>query len=85
MDDEPVAQLECFRWLSEALGRPLPPRAPEAPAAWRKRGLTHKWVSNAKLKRELGYVFQYPTFREGFAAEIGTWTSTGKSSLRDRR
>ncbi len=70
VDDEPVAQLDCFRWLAKALSRPLPPPAPEEPGTPPKRGLTNKRVSNAKLKRELGYNFKYPTFREGFTAEI---------------
>jgi nucleoside-diphosphate-sugar epimerase len=68
-DDEPVAQREFFSWLSQALGRPMPPAAAlENPA--RKRGLTHKRVSNAKLKNELGYRFQYPSFREGYRDEV---------------
>lgn len=69
VDDEPVTQLEFIRRLAEALGKPLPPSAPaDAPA--RKRGVTNKRVSNAKLKSELGYALKYPTFREGYAAEI---------------
>ena len=36
----------------------------------RKRGLTNKKVSNRKLKMELGYQFKYPTFRQGYTAEI---------------
>jgi len=67
-DDEPVTQWEFFRWLAEQLGRPMP--AAEAEAAAGKRGLTNKFVSNRKLKTELGYRFRYPTFREGYAAEL---------------
>ena len=70
VDDEPVAQIEVFRWLSATLGRALPPVAGEAELAPRKRALTNKQVLNTKLKRELGYQFKYPTFREGFMAEI---------------
>ena len=36
-----------------------------------KRALTNKRVSNRKLREELGYIFKYPTFRQGYAAEIG--------------
>jgi nucleoside-diphosphate-sugar epimerase len=70
VDDEPVPQIHFFRWLSETLGRPMPPGAPEEPDAGRKRGLTHKRVSNRKLKMELGVTLQYPNFRQGYTAEI---------------
>lgn len=69
-DDEPVAQIHFFRWLSETLGKWLPPFATEEENAGRKRGLTNKKVSNRKLKMELGVVFKYPTFRQGYTAEI---------------
>lgn len=67
-DDEPVTQLEFFRWLSEKLSRPMPPSAPADPT--RKRGLTNKRLSNAKLKSVTGFRFIYPTFREGYTAEM---------------
>jgi nucleoside-diphosphate-sugar epimerase len=67
VDDEPVTQPECFQWLAERTGKPIPPLSNES-AAHRKRGASNKRVSNARLKRELNYCFQYPTFREGFVA-----------------
>jgi len=70
VDDEPVAQIHFFRWLSETLGKWMPPQAPDAEYGQRKRGLTNKRVSNRKLKMELGYQFKYPTFRQGYTAEI---------------
>lgn len=66
-DDEPVTQHDFFSWLSHRLGRPLPPSAPADPH--RKRGLTNKRVSNAKLK-STGFRFSYPSFREGYSAEM---------------
>ena len=36
----------------------------------RKRGLTNKKVLNRKLKMELGCQLKYPTFRQGYTAEI---------------
>jgi nucleoside-diphosphate-sugar epimerase len=69
-DDEPVAQVHFFRWLSETLGKWMPPFATEEEDAGRKRGLTNKKVSNRKLKMELGVAFKYPTFRQGYTAEI---------------
>ena len=70
VDNEPVAQIHFFRWLSETLGKYMPPFGPEEVEADRKRGLTNKKVSNRKLTMELGYRFKYPTFRQGYTAEI---------------
>ncbi len=81
VDDEPVAQIHFFRWLSETLGKWMPPFAgPEEPAT-RKRGVTHKKVSNRKLKMELGYIFRYPTFRQGYTAEIDRLQKAGQLSI----
>jgi nucleoside-diphosphate-sugar epimerase len=70
VDDEPVSQLAYFEWLSGVLGKELPPFVPEDPASFRKRGVTNKRVSNGKLRQELGYQLKYPSFRQGYAAEI---------------
>jgi len=69
VDDEPVRQIDFFRWLSEALGGEMPPFGDPDPPG-RRRGATSKKVVNLKLKAELGYRFRHPTFREGYAAEI---------------
>jgi nucleoside-diphosphate-sugar epimerase len=70
VDDEPVSQLGFFQWLSGPLGKELPPSAPEDAEVVRKRGVTNKKVSNRRLKMELGYQFKYPTFRQGYTAEL---------------
>ncbi len=70
VDDEPVSQLNFYRWLGEALGKDMPPQATEAESAERKRGLTNKKVANRKLKMELGYQYVHPTFRQGYTAEM---------------
>lgn len=70
VDNEPVSQLEFFRWLAAQLGKPLPPVTPEGAVAPRKRGLTNKRISNHKLRTELGFRFTYPDFRSGYSAEI---------------
>lgn len=67
VDNEPATQLEFFRWLAAKIGKPMPPSAPPDPQ--RKRGLTNKRISNAAL-RASGYNFIYPTFREGYGAEM---------------
>ena len=69
-DDEPVTQREFFNWLAEQLQKPLPPSASEEENARRKRGLTHKRVSNRRLREELCCELTFPTFRQGYAAEI---------------
>jgi nucleoside-diphosphate-sugar epimerase len=66
-DDEPVTQRDFFQWLSTRLNRPMPPPAPADPN--RKRGLTNKRVANSKLQAT-GFQFTYPTFREGYSAEM---------------
>ena len=59
VDDEPILQSECYRWLAQRLDRPLPPtRKSEQP---HKRGDTNKRVSNTKL-HQLGWTPDYPTF-----------------------
>lgn len=70
VDDEPVAQIHFFRWLSESLGKYMPPFATDEENTQRKRGLTNKKVSNRRLKMELGVQFKHPTFRQGYTAEI---------------
>ena len=70
VDDEPVTQLTFFKWLSTRLGRDLPPFAPEGTAENRKRGTTNKRVSNLRLKTELGWLLNYPTFKEGYEDEV---------------
>ena len=52
VDDEPVTQFECLKWLSDALGKPMPPFVPDSEPKSRKRGVTNKQVSNRKLKQE---------------------------------
>jgi nucleoside-diphosphate-sugar epimerase len=80
VDDEPVAQVHFFRWLSETLGKWMPPFASEEEAAG-KRGLTNKKVQNRRLKMELGYQFKYPNFRKGYTAEILRLDRAGKLNI----
>lgn len=64
-DDTPVMQRDYYAWCAEFLGKPLPPYGPVN--LQRKRGLTNKRVSNAKL-RATGWAPVYPSFREGIGA-----------------
>ena len=65
-DDTPVMQRDYYAWCAEFLGKPMPPFGPIN--TQRKRGLTNKCVSNAKL-RATGWAAIYPSFREGIAAD----------------
>ena len=56
----------CTRALAERFGRPLPPAGPIDPN--RKRGWTHKRVSNAKL-RARGWRPRYASFFDAVAAD----------------
>lgn len=81
VDDEPVAQIHFFRWLSETLGKWMPPFATAEENAGRKRGLTNKKIQNRKVKMELGYQFKYPNFRKGYTAEIKRLDELGQLNI----
>ncbi|MBC8095166.1 MAG: NAD-dependent epimerase/dehydratase family protein, partial [Akkermansiaceae bacterium] len=70
VDNEPATQLAVFSWLAQRLGKPMPPVASEAGTILRRRSATNKRVSNLKLRAELGYRLLFPTFREGYEAEL---------------
>lgn len=67
VDDQPILQSECYRWLAVKLDRPVPPLGSSTPTS--KRGVTNKRVSNAKL-RGIGWTPQYPTFAEAMGKSI---------------
>jgi nucleoside-diphosphate-sugar epimerase len=67
VDDEPILQSECYRWLAQKLNRPLPPVARSTSTA--KRGRSNKRVNNAKL-RAAGWAPRYPTFAEAMGKSI---------------
>jgi nucleoside-diphosphate-sugar epimerase len=67
VDDEPIRQSDCYRWLSQRLSRPVPPIRKSAKS--QKRGNSNKRVSNAKL-RQAGWSPQYPTFAESMENSI---------------
>jgi nucleoside-diphosphate-sugar epimerase len=67
-DDEPVRQVDFYKWFATQLGRPMPEAA--SSETDRKRAVTDKRVSNRKARHELKWQLRYPTFREGFAGDI---------------
>jgi nucleoside-diphosphate-sugar epimerase len=80
VDDEPILQSDCYRWLAQRLNRPLPPIGQSQ--GQRKRGENNKRVSNSKL-RQLGWTPQYPTFAAAMEKSIlpsfGELVSTGNA------
>jgi len=77
VDDEPVEKWAFADWLAEACEVPFPPKQTkeerlaesDLSATAQRRIQTSKRCSNERL-RELGYEFEYPTFREGYRAAI---------------
>jgi len=67
VDDQPIRQSECYRWLAEKLNRPLP-SVGKSPRRY-KRGDSNKCVNNAKL-RKLGWTPRYPTFADAMEKSI---------------
>ena len=65
-DDTPVTYRDYYTWCSKFLSQPMPPHGPLKTE--RKRGLTNKRVSNAKL-RATGWAPIYASFREGLTAD----------------
>jgi nucleoside-diphosphate-sugar epimerase len=67
VDDQPILQSDCYRWLAQRLNRSMPPIGELREQ--HKRGDTNKRVSNAKL-RSLGWTLQYPTFVDAMENSI---------------
>ncbi|MES2596490.1 MAG: shikimate kinase [Verrucomicrobiota bacterium] len=63
-DDLPMTQRECLNTLANYFSLPLPKR--KAPNPDRKRGWTHKRVSNARLK-STGWTATYPCYLDALA------------------
>jgi len=66
VDDTPVTYNDYYTWCSRFLHKPMPAHGPINPQ--KKRGLTNKQVSNAKL-RATDWSPLYPSFREGLEAD----------------
>jgi nucleoside-diphosphate-sugar epimerase len=71
VDDEPAMSREWIRGYAEAVGAPKPIRVPGwlgrlAAGAVAEVMLSQRGASNAKARRELGWVPKHSTWREGF-------------------
>jgi nucleoside-diphosphate-sugar epimerase len=73
-DDEPAPPEDVVEFAANLLGLPVPPGISFEEAQLSEMGRSFygevKRVSNAKIKRVLGYAFRCPTYREGLAASM---------------
>ena len=73
-DDLPASSSELIAYACELLGKPVPPAIPwheiehTMSAMARSFYSENRKVRNDRLKRELGVVLRYPTYREGLRA-----------------
>lgn len=71
-DDEPAPPQDVIAYAAQLLGVPMPPDVPFEQAELSPMGASfyaeNKRVANARMKRDLGVVLAYPTYREGLAA-----------------
>jgi len=80
VDDEPVDKWQFADWLANECGEPEPPKVTKAERlaedglseAARRRLTTSKRCSN-DLLRDLGYDYDYPTYRDGYRAAIDAY------------
>ncbi len=80
VDDEPVREIDFYRWLSGELQMPMPPVVSQKEIAGTRAISSNKRVSNEKLKKELGYQFKYPTFREGYRQKVAEFLTGEKGA-----
>ena len=70
-DDEPAANADVVAYACALLGKPVPPAVPyDAIAVGMSEMARSFWsdnrrVRNERIKRELGVMLRYPTYREG--------------------
>jgi nucleoside-diphosphate-sugar epimerase len=73
-DDLPAPNADVIAYACELLGRTVPPAIPWDEAAPTMSAMARSFYSesrrvrNDKLKRVLGVVLRYPTYREGLQA-----------------
>ena len=79
VDDDPAPLAEILDWLADQIGVPRPARSlrtPDKPGAENRsdpalRLRASKRCCNARL-RASGFQFRYPSYRDGYAALLGT-------------
>ncbi|MGB7076926.1 MAG: SDR family NAD(P)-dependent oxidoreductase, partial [Xanthobacteraceae bacterium] len=84
-DDEPSPPAEPLAFAAQLLGVPPPPEVPFEWAAPTMSPLALSFwqecrrVRNDKLKRELGVILRYPTYREGLRALLAETINAGSA------
>lgn len=74
VDHDPADERDVFTFIAHALSLPEPRhRAPGERGLLSERRASHKRCSNRKVL-ESGYVFTYPSYREGYLAMISDMT-----------
>lgn len=74
VDDLPASSSDLIAYACELLGKPVPPAIPWAEieptmsAMARSFYSENRRVKNERIKRDLGVVLRYPTYREGLRA-----------------
>ncbi len=77
VDDVAATQREVYGWLAEATQCPMPPDGKIDPD--RKRGVTNKRVSNAKL-RAAGWVPRFPSYQAAIPSLLAARRDAGDSA-----
>lgn len=82
-DDEPAPPQDVVAFAADLLGVPPPPErdffTTEMTPMARSFYGENKRVSNARIKRDLGFAFNYPTYREGLRALLASDPSLQKA------
>jgi nucleoside-diphosphate-sugar epimerase len=82
VDDLPASSSDLIAYACELLGKPVPPAIPWAEveptmtAMARSFYSENRRVRNERIKRELGVMLRYPTYREGLRAIANRPTSS---------
>jgi nucleoside-diphosphate-sugar epimerase len=77
-DDLPASSSEVTAFACELLGRPIPPAIPWEQIAPTLNDMARSFyaenrrVRNERIKRDLGVVLRYPTYREGLRAILSS-------------
>jgi len=76
-DDEPASQREIVDFVAAQLGAPRPPdlAQPQAGKAGNLPAASYR-CKNTLAKQTFGWAPAYPTYREGYVAEIEKWLRT---------
>jgi nucleoside-diphosphate-sugar epimerase len=73
-DDDPAAPADVIAFACALLGMPAPPEIPFETAALSPMARSfyddNKRVRNDRIKRELGIVLRYPSYRDGLRAQL---------------